>query len=179
MARYYVTAPKKGEHWGPYTRLLQAQDFARIGSQHGTLREVRRDKVRGKLVRRYAEGERAWPTTKAQLQKLLPGEKPRSLRKNPMRKIDQKGYEYYVVLPRGIESGWEYREDAKEQLSELSCPGARVLARKSLVSRGLYPKDNKNWVMGPVMNTTKKRVVKDKHGDRWRVYKDLGFYSVD
>jgi hypothetical protein len=83
MARYYVTVPSKREHWGPYTRLLQAQDFARIGSQHGSPREVRRGTVKGKLVRKYKGGERAWPTTKAQLQKLQPGEVPRGLRKNP------------------------------------------------------------------------------------------------
>jgi hypothetical protein len=84
MARYYVIVPSKGEHWGPYTRLLQAQDFARIGSQHGSPREVRRDKVKGKRVREYAEGKRAWPTTARQLRGLLPGEVPRDFRKeNP------------------------------------------------------------------------------------------------
>ncbi len=179
MARYYVTVPSKGEHWGPYTRLLQAQDFARIGSQHGSPREVRRGKVAGKLVRKYADGERSWPAAKAQLQKLQPGEVPRGLRKNPMRKIDLKSYQYYVVLPRGIESGWEHKEDAKEQVSELSCPGAKVLTRKTLVSRGLDPKDNGSWVTGPVGNPKKKGVFKDKDGGRWRKFGNLGFYNVE
>jgi hypothetical protein len=91
MPRYYVIAPEKGEHWGPYTRLLQAQDFARIGSQHGTPREVRRGKVGGKLVRKYKDGERAWPTMARQLQQLKPGEVPRVLRKNPMKKRPMRG----------------------------------------------------------------------------------------
>jgi hypothetical protein len=80
MSRYYVTVPRAKEHWGPYTRLLQAQDFARIGSQTGAPREVRRGKVKGKLVRKYAKGQRAWPTKKSQVRGLLPGELPRDLR---------------------------------------------------------------------------------------------------
>jgi hypothetical protein len=85
---YYVRIPSVGEVY-PRERetqkprakgyaLRSAQDFARIGSQTGRPREIRRDRPRGKLVRRYVGGKRAFPKNKAEARRrgLLPTEMP-------------------------------------------------------------------------------------------------------
>ena len=65
------------------------------------------------------------------------------------KKIDQKGYNFYVCLHLGtgtkIESGWEYREDAKEQQSEVPVT-TRIYVRKTLVAQGLDPAKNSSWM---------------------------------
>jgi len=62
--------------------LRKAQDFARIGSQSGGPREVRRGRRGGPKVRTYKKGKRTWPATRAQAKKLYPAEVPKRLRAN-------------------------------------------------------------------------------------------------
>jgi hypothetical protein len=62
---------------------------------------------------------------------------------------DQKGYRYFVFLPEleRIESGWEYREDARDQQLAWTDEGvpAKVYTRKYLVSKGFDPANDSNW----------------------------------
>jgi hypothetical protein len=51
---YYVRIPKDGIAYGPYRAKLQAFDFARIGSQQGSPREVYQGRKR---IRRYVGGK--------------------------------------------------------------------------------------------------------------------------
>ena len=75
-ARYYVDIPKDDALHGVYTR-KQAQDFARIGSQFGTLRRVwRRAYDDWVLVREYKRGKRVYPRTVHDCMDLTPGEIP-------------------------------------------------------------------------------------------------------
>lgn len=83
LPREGVTYPKKGSDYYPVGYPLRtAQDFARIGSQTGGPREVRRDRRGGKRIRTYTKGKRTWPTTRAQARGLLPAEIPKKLRVN-------------------------------------------------------------------------------------------------
>lgn len=76
-----VSYPKKGSKYYPEGYpLSKALDFARIGSQKGGPREVRRDRQGGKKVRTYKRGRRTWPRTKGQAINLLPAEVPTRLR---------------------------------------------------------------------------------------------------
>jgi len=78
-----VTYPKSGnEHYPDGYPLKKALDFARIGSQQGGPREVRREKRSGPRVRTYKKGKRVWPATRAQAKRLLPAEVPQWLRAN-------------------------------------------------------------------------------------------------
>lgn len=76
--RYYVKIKGTKVTYGPYT-LKSAKSFARIGSQHGKDRYVRRDRPGGPRVRHYSGGERSWPVRESQLRGLLPSEQPRRL----------------------------------------------------------------------------------------------------
>jgi len=62
--------------------------------------------------------------------------------------INQKGYRFYVVSPRGIESGWEYREDAVDAHRESHVPGTAVRARRTVVTMGLDPTNDAHWTKG-------------------------------
>jgi hypothetical protein len=76
-----VSYPKKGSDYYPEGYpLSKALDFARIGSQKGGPREVRRDRRGGKKVRTYKRGKRTWPRTRGQARNLLPAEVPTRLR---------------------------------------------------------------------------------------------------
>ena len=76
-----VYYPKKGSKYYPdgYP-LTKALKFARIGSQRGGPREVRRGSRNGLAIRVYGKGKRAWPLTRAQAKRLLPVEVPERLR---------------------------------------------------------------------------------------------------
>lgn len=75
-SRYYVEIPVDDALHGAFTR-LQAQDFARIGSQFGSPRRVWRRKGDGwVLVREYHRGYRAYPETPDDCADLTPGEVP-------------------------------------------------------------------------------------------------------
>lgn len=70
-----------------------------------------------------------------------------------MRKINQKGYKYYVlhVDEKGmshIETGWEYREDAIDFAGEREAlPGHsyKILTKRFLKSIGIDPENNDSW----------------------------------
>jgi hypothetical protein len=88
LSRYFVMLPDEGvsypkrgsEYYPEGYPLNKALDFARIGSQKGGSREVRRDGLSGKRVRTYKKGRRTWPRTKGQAKNLLPAEVPTKLR---------------------------------------------------------------------------------------------------
>lgn len=86
--KYFVRIPKEGVTYpksgsdsypGGYS-LRKAQDFARIGSQTGSPREVRRGRRGGPRVRSYIKGKRTWPVSRGQAKSLLPAEVPKRLR---------------------------------------------------------------------------------------------------
>lgn len=70
-----------------------------------------------------------------------------------VRKVDvrwnRKEYQFYVVLPDGkIDSGWVYKEDAKdalEDIKEAGVKGAKIVARKAL---RVDPEDSSQWHTG-------------------------------
>jgi hypothetical protein len=71
-------------------------------------------------------------------------------------KINQKGYRYWVVVDGKIESGWEYTEDAKEQL-EGNLPAGKkgkVLGKVGLSRLGLDPDDDNAWHKGRIASVT-------------------------
>jgi hypothetical protein len=76
--RYYVKIKGERVTYGPYA-LKSAKSFARIGSQHGKDRFVRRDRPGGSRVRHYSDGKRVWPVRESQLRGLLSSEQPRRL----------------------------------------------------------------------------------------------------
>jgi len=70
------------------------------------------------------------------------------------RKLNQKDYTHYVVVFRNgqplIESGWEFREDANDNVREIreATPKikVKVLSRRAMP---VDPDDNDNWLKGP------------------------------
>ncbi len=69
---------------------------------------------------------------------------------------DDAAYTHYVVvddaswkLDKRIESGWHFRSDALDHVEDsarfFADTGARVLARRTLKSYGLDPKNNEHW----------------------------------
>lgn len=65
-------------------------------------------------------------------------------------KINQSDYKYYIVntKTRKIQSGWEYKEDADDNLKELIEFGQKdmsVHSKKSIKSLDIDPDDNSNW----------------------------------
>jgi len=62
-------------------------------------------------------------------------------------KYNQRDYTFYVLVNGKIESGWEYKEDAQDQLGELP-PGqkGKVLTKTGVQRQGLDPDDNANWL---------------------------------
>jgi hypothetical protein len=61
-------------------------------------------------------------------------------------KINQRDYRRWVVVDGKIESGWEYPEDAKDQLTNLP-PGkkGKILGKPGLRQLGLDPDDDNAW----------------------------------
>lgn len=67
--------------------------------------------------------------------------------------IDQKDYEFYVVLDDGsIESGWEYKEDAKDRQDELKEDGikSKIYTRRFLENSDRNPDEDDNWHKGMI-----------------------------
>ena len=60
---------------------------------------------------------------------------------------NQKDYQFYVVNPQTmkIESGWEYKDDAKEHQQEYDRGQMKVYTKSFLTSKGIDPSDDKNW----------------------------------
>lgn len=64
-------------------------------------------------------------------------------------KNNNPNYSHYVVAKGKIESGWEYKEDAKEHVSE-NLPdslkaGAKVVAKSALSRHSIDPENNEHW----------------------------------
>lgn len=67
---------------------------------------------------------------------------------NEVRKINRKGYKYWVVVDGKIVSGWEYADDAKDHVREIKDEvekSAKVYQRVGLKKLGLDPDDNDSW----------------------------------
>lgn len=75
-----------------------------------------------------------------------------------MRKINQRGYKFYMVIGNKIESGWDYKEDALDHKNDLPDPKVgRILSKTYLKSQGIDPDDNASWLMGPVPGVSERR----------------------
>ena len=89
--------------------------------------------------------------------------------KSLVAKWNDDGYRFYVVLDgeSKIESGWEYREDAKDRLDEMMEDGVKgkIFARRALLAMGMNPDDDSNWHTGELARTAKKRVASGYQGD--------------
>ena len=59
--------------------------------------------------------------------------------------INNPDYKYYVVSARGIESGWEYKEDAQDFKREFDLMPTKIMSAKTLKSRGTPADDDGNW----------------------------------
>lgn len=67
---------------------------------------------------------------------------------NEVRKINQKGYKFWVVYKDKIVSGWEYVDDAKDHVKEIKDEqglATKVYQRVGLKKLGLDPDDNDSW----------------------------------
>lgn len=67
---------------------------------------------------------------------------------NEVRKINQKGYKFWVVYNNKIITGWEYVEDAKDFLKEMKDEigkVGRIYQRVGLKKLGLDPDNNDSW----------------------------------
>ena len=61
-------------------------------------------------------------------------------------KTNKKDYKFYVIVDGKIESGWEYQEDAKDQLGELpSGQKGKVLTKTGVQRAGINPDDDDSW----------------------------------
>ncbi len=72
------------------------------------------------------------------------------------KKLNQGGYEFYNLLSDGrIESGWEYKEDAKDHVENDAPKDKRgkVTTTRGLKNKGIDPDDDSNWVGGVVKET--------------------------
>jgi hypothetical protein len=73
--------------------------------------------------------------------------------------INNPDYKFYVLIGNQIESGWEYREDAKDEIKELPDPSAgKVYTKAFLKQRGIDPNNDDVWMKGPIghMRTTRR-----------------------
>jgi len=62
--------------------------------------------------------------------------------------INNPDYKYYVVSARGIESGWEYKEDAQDFKREFDLMPTKIMSAKTLKSRGTPADEDGNWATG-------------------------------
>jgi len=76
-------------------------------------------------------------------------------------KINQRDYKFWVIVDGKIESGWEYSEDAKDQLENLP-PGkkGKVWAKAGLRKLGLDPDDDNAWHKGLIASRIASELVK-------------------
>jgi hypothetical protein len=65
-------------------------------------------------------------------------------------KNNDKDYKFYTVVKDKIEGGWEYKDDAKDNIDEMKEEGIRgkILSITGLKSKGIDPNDDKNWTSG-------------------------------
>ena len=67
--------------------------------------------------------------------------------------IDQKDYKFYVVVGDKIESGWEYKEDAKDQLGELPRGKKGIEDERAQGTDGRYGRKRESEGLGPVQDS--------------------------
>jgi len=95
--------------------------------------------------------------------------------KSRAKKYDKKAYKFYVFNPstNKIISAWEYKEDAKEHLQELSFTDLKVYTRTYLLRKKLNPELNKNW--GTDLSGIKKKSKHEQNKDieKFIDYKDF------
>lgn len=85
-----------------------------------------------------------------------PSKPPRQeTRERSMARYNQRTYKYYVFLNGKIASGWDFREDAKDDLE--NAPGGRVLSKVYLKGQGVDPDSDANWMGGPNTVRAKRR----------------------
>ena len=66
-------------------------------------------------------------------------------------KINKRDYKFYVLIGNGIESGWEYREDARDHLQDLPNPSVgKIHAKSFLKQRGINPDNDDSWIKGSI-----------------------------
>lgn len=72
-----------------------------------------------------------------------------SFRKLLHEAVNNSDYTHYVVAGGKIESGWEYKEDATEQVKENLHPkvaaAAKVVAKSALSRHGIDPENDSHW----------------------------------
>jgi len=59
-------------------------------------------------------------------------------------KNNQEEYKFYVVDGKQILSAWEYREDAKDSLSDFG--RGKIVSKSTLVKNGMDPDNDSNWL---------------------------------
>lgn len=89
-------------------------------------------------------------------------------------KYNNPDYTHYVVTKGKIESGWEYREDAKDHVSDslpdYAKPGAKVVAKSALSRHSIDPTNDDHWHTqkslkeADVDDEAKKNFMKDREG---------------
>jgi hypothetical protein len=92
-------------------------------------------------------------------------------------KYNQKDYKFYVVITGGkdagkkavgkIESGWEYKEDAHDQVKEIKSADritSKVFTAQGLKNKGLNPDNDKDWIQGPMMEASNAKPIVIKDG---------------
>lgn len=93
--------------------------------------------------------------------------------------INNRDYKWYVISDRGIESGWEYKEDAQDFKRD---EGGVVYSKRTLVSKGLDPDDDNSWSKGPARSRTTspslegmsgKQILSAAHAHKWSPERDV------
>ena len=147
------TVSKSGLNFGTARVITQRNGVSVDGLQYAVSSPETQNALLGAMIRRDAEKAKTNPAA--------------SRPARSSRKKDNPEYTHYVVTADGrINSGWHYASDARDVLKEdkhggPSGPGARVLARVTLVRMGKDPKVNANWQFGnaaPVRSNPKRPV---------------------
>lgn len=70
-------------------------------------------------------------------------------------KIDQKTYNFYVYNPKTkkIITGWEYKSDASDFITENGHAQLKIYTRRFLKQKGTDPTENDNWGVGLLAGT--------------------------
>ena len=61
--------------------------------------------------------------------------------------INQKEYVWYVCFTGKIETGWDYKEDAKDHIREDLNGKGKVYSKRYLQANGIEPDNNSNWLL--------------------------------
>ena len=108
------------------------------------------DAVKRENERRKADGDGTVFTVEFTSAAKKHGSSKKAAVMDAARKMNQRGYEFYVVAKGKIESGWEYQDDAKEHKAEnmdsrLKAE-AKIVKKSGLKALDLNPDDNSHWL---------------------------------